>query len=421
VAVESQRARPRVGRYANVAMTLNWAPDTLPPGASAEPVVLPTPDRAATSGVLYRPAAGERAVVCITHPRVDCAAHYLIPPLLRAGHAVWAQRSRNVNNDLSTVHEQLLIDLAVAHAYLVQRGLERFFLLGNSGGASIYCLYVQQAGLPPERRLRDAPSGLPVDLTLSMPMPAGLILLAPHAGQGELLLHCIDPAVRDEDDPLSTVADLDLFAPENGFREPPESSEYATAFLERYRAAQRERVARIDARARALLEQRAAARAEARATGSTAARRRALSPAYVVVHRTDADPRTVDLRLDPSDRDYGSIFGRRPDVTNYGTVGFGRLTTPDAWLSTWSGLSSRAAIRLTGPDVRIPTLVVAYTADNSVFPGDVDGIRRSLGSSDDASFVRVLGDHYGYLPGSEDRAGGREAAEAIAAWLDERT
>ena len=54
--------------------------------------------------------------------------------------------------------------------------------------------------------------------------------------------------------------------------------------------------------------------------------------------RTDADPRTVDLSIDPSDRPYGSLFGKRPDLINYGQVGFGRLTTPEAWLSTWSGL-----------------------------------------------------------------------------------
>jgi len=411
--------RPRVGRYANVAMTLHWAPDELPVGARVEQLVLPTPDRSATSGVLYRPAGGERAVVCISHPRVDCTSHYLIPPLLRAGYAVWAQRSRTVNNDLTTIHEQLLIDLAVAHAALAERGLERCFLLGNSGGASLYGFYAQQAELPPGERLRDAPSGIPVDLTLPMPEPAGLILLAPHPGQGELLLHCIDPSVADDDDPLSLVPELDLFAPENGFREPPASSEYDDAFLARYRAAQRERVARIDARARAIVQERVDARAQARDGGGVAARRRALAPAYVVVHRTDADPRTVDLRLDPSARDYGSIFGRRPDITNYGSVGFGRLTTPDAWLSTWSGLSSRAALRLTAPGVRAPALVIAYTADNSVFPSDVRAIRDALGSPE-VAFAEVLGDHYGYLPGTEQREGGRRAADAIVAWLDAR-
>jgi len=407
----------RVGRYANPATTLDLAPDELPRGTTVEVVTLPTPDRAATSGTLYQPAAPPRSLVALMHPRVDFTRHYLIPPLLRAGHAVWAQRSRTVNNDLTTVHEQLLIDVATAHAELARRGFERIHLLGNSGGASLYCFYLQQAALAPERRLTQAPSGLPVDLTLEMPMPAGLVLLAPHPGQGELLLHCIDPAVADEDDPASSVPELDLFDPANGFRPAPESSSYEASFLRRYRAAQAERVLRIDARMRDVLAQQAIWRRRGR-EGDAQARRRALAGTFVAVHRTDADPRTIDLGLDPSDRDYGSIFGRRPDVTNFGAVGFARLTTPHAWLSTWSGVSSRAALRLTAPDIAVPALLVSYTADNSVFPGDVAAIEAALGS-EDLTRVDVVGDHYGFAPGGEQRS--PEAADAIAAWLAART
>lgn len=409
----------RVGRYGNPALNVSWHPDELPSGTLVETVTLPTPDRSATTGVLFRPGRSGRAAIAISHPRVDCTDHYLIPPLLRAGYAVWAQRTRNVNNDLTTTHEHLLVDLAVAHAWLAERGLNELYLLGNSGGASLCCLYTQQAARSPDERLTDTPSGLPVDLPLEMPAPAGLIVLAPHAGQGDLLLHCIDPSVVDEQDPIAVDPALDLFDPANGFAEPPQSSSYDDAFLARYRAAQRERVARIDRRARELVERRAAHRKAARETSDPRERRAALAPAFMTVYRTDADPRTVDLSLDPSDRDYGSIFGRRPDVTNFGPVGFGRLTTPDAWLSTWSGLSTRAAIRLTGPEIRLPVLLVSYTADNSVFPSDVRAIGEALASAD-VMRVDVAADHFGYAPGTEDRCGGREAADAIAAWLHQR-
>jgi hypothetical protein len=408
----------RVGRYTNAAMTIDFAPDELPRGASTEALALATPDRAATSGLLYRPAGDARSLVALMHPRVDFTRHYLIPPLLRQGHAVWAQRSRTVGNDLTAVHEQLLIDVATAHARLERLGFDHVYLLGNSGGASLYAYYTQQAGSAPEQRLDTSPSGLPVDLTPPMPMPAGLILLAPHPGQGELLLHCIDPAVADEGDPASVVPELDLFDPKNGFREPPESSSYDDDFLRRYRAAQRERVARIDGRMRELLDEQRELRGRGRDERDRHARRRALAGRFVTVHRTDADPRTVDLSLDPSDRDYGSIFGRRPDVTNYGAVGFARLTTPHAWLSTWSGISSRAALRLTAPDITVPTLLLSYTADNSVFPADVQAIEDAL-ACEDRERGDVVGDHYGYEPGSERRS--PDAADAICAWLEHRT
>ena len=117
-------------------------------------------------------------------------------------------------------------------------------------------------------------------------------------------------------------------------------------------------------------------------------------------------------------RDYGSIFGRRPDVTNFGAVGFGRLTTPHAWLSTWSGVSSRAALRLTAPDIDVPALIVNYTADNSVFPSDIRTIADAL-SSADVERVDVDGDHYGYAPGTQERR--PETADAIAQWLSSRS
>ncbi len=408
----------RVGRYANAAMVIDYAPERLPGGATCEAIALGTPDGASTGGLLYRPASTPRALLCLMHPRVDFTRHYLIPPLVRAGYAVWAQRSRNVNNDLTLIHEQLVIDVATAHAHLEQIGFDRVFMIGNSGGASLYCLYIQQAAADPSRRLTASPSGVRVDLDLPMPVPAGLILLAPHAGQGELLLHCIDPSVANEDDPASVVPELDPFAPANGFHEPPESSAYDQEFLRRYRAAQRERVRRIDERMRKLLAAQAQLRLRGREGGDVQARRLALAPRFVTVLRTDADPRAVDLSIDPSQRDYGSIFGRRPDVTNYGAVGFARLTTPHAWLSTWSATSSVAALRLTAPNIALPTLVVEYLADNSVYPSDLRAIEQALATAD-MQHVEVLGDHYGFMPGTEQRA--NETAEAITAWLTPRT
>ena len=98
----------------------------------------------------------------------------------------------------------------------------------------------------------------------------------------------------------------------------------------------------------------------------------------------------MDLALDKSDRSYGSVYGPRPDVTNYGIVGFGRLTTPDAWLSTWSALSSNATIAKAGPDMTLPTLLISYTADNCVFPSDFDSIVETIASTNKAAVLDVM-------------------------------
>jgi hypothetical protein len=249
-----------------------------------------------------------------------------------------------------------------------------------------------------------------------MPMADGVVFLAPHPGQGRLLLGCIDPSVADETDPLATVPELDPFDPRNGFAEPPTSSSYPPEFLADYRAAQRARVARIDARAREHLARTAEARAAHKRTGAAADRRRALAPEILTVFRTDADPRTVDLSLDPSERPYGSLFGARPDLINYGQVGFGRLTTPEAWLSTWSGLSTYADFVRCAPGVTVPTLFLELTGDQAAFPSDSRRMVTALGS-DDLTHRSVRGTHFGGAIAPGEPTGNQLAAAHIAEWL----
>ncbi len=215
------------------------------------------------------------------------------------------------------------------------------------------------------------------------------------------------------------VPELDLFDAANGFTDPPESAHYDDGFLRRYRAAQHDRVARIDAVARDHLARTAAARAAHKSSGDARDRRRTLAPKIITVFRTDADPRTVDLGIDPSDRPYGSLFGTRPDLINYGQVGFGRLTTPEAWLSTWSGLSSRADFARCAPGVTVPTLFVELTGDQAAFPADTRRMIDALGA-EDLTTTAVRGLHFGGAIADGEPTGNELAAAEIADWLGAR-
>src|SRR5690606_34631186 len=124
----------------------------------------------------------------------------------------------------------------------------------------------------------------------------------------------------------------------------PEWSSYSEEFIAAYRAAQRARVERIDERARRAVARSAEARRRSSVSQDPRDRRESLACGVITMYRSDADLRCVDPSLDPNERPYGSLFGSRPDLTNYGVVGFGRLTTPEAWLSTWSSISSRAGL-----------------------------------------------------------------------------
>lgn len=392
---------------------------SFPPGTSESTHQLTTADGAKVSGVL-RTVPGARTVVCLAHPRQDVTHHVLVPYLLAGGYAVWTQGTRSPNNDLSLLHEQALLDLAAGQRFLRERDWRNVVSLGHSGGGPLFAFYHEQGNAPTAERIARGPSGRPTGLDeAELPVPDAAVFLAPHVGQGELLMRLIDPSVADESDPLSVDPALDPYAPANGFVPAPASSRYSPEFVERYRKAQRDRVARLDAVARERAAEAASARNAYAVSRDPADRRRALAPRVLTVYRTDADLRSVDLSLDPNRRPYGSLFGRRPDLTNYGLVGFGRLATPDAWLSTWSGLSSNAGFLRCAPGVRAPTLLIELSGDQACFPGDIDAMAGALGA-DDLTRVEVAGTHFGGPLAEGAPSGAELAAAQIVGWLAER-
>jgi hypothetical protein len=405
-------ARARIGRYDNPYLVAEWHRDP-PEGTRCEPLRLDTQDRAVAHGWLYA-RGDEDTVVCLMHPRANFSRHYVVPGLLEAGFAVLCINSRWLNNDATLVHEQVLLDVAAGVAAARER-FERVVLCGNSGGGSLFTFYLSQALAAEGERLTDTAAGDPFDLNrFALPEADAMVYLAAHPGEGHYLLAAIDPSVSDEGDPLSCDPALDLYDPANGFREPPEESRYDPDFLATYRAAQRARVERIDAEARRRIERRRAARAAWKRDGDVAARRASIATDFLLVYRTDADPRCVDLSLDPSQRDYGSLWGVRPDWINYGAVGFSRVVAPEAWLSTWSGLASRAEIARCGRAMHLPALMVSYSGDNGIFPSDNELIASSLGT-DDLVRVEIDADHYGFPAES----GRDRAVDAVSAWLRE--
>ena len=396
-----------------------WTMRGVPAGTQCVAMPLETADGASCSGFLYWRGSPKTAV-CIMHPREFLVTHYLVPSILEAGCAAWTQTSRSVGNDLRLEHEIALFDVAAGLAQLSKMGFKRIVLLGNSGGASLYTFYNQQALLDPAKRLETTPGGRPTKLAeLAMPVPEAFIYVAPHPGQGRLLLNCIDPSVSDERDPVATDPALDPFTPANGFAQPPQGSKYDADFVARYREAQRARVARLDVAARAMIDERMAARKRAKVSGERADQVRGAHTPVMTIWRTDADLRCWDLSLDPSDRRYGSVWGSDPFASNYGAVGFARFCTPESWLSTWSGLSSRAVMAETLQSVEQPALMIEYTGDSTIFPADLDKLYAAIRTGDKER-RKFRGDHHGRPLAKGEAAGRDEAGRCIADWLMQR-
>jgi hypothetical protein len=420
-------ALARIPRYSAAGMSL-ISFEQLPAGVSYEVVPLTATDRGESKGVLYT-KGGEKTVVCLMHPRADMTRHYAIPHLLEAGYAAFGQEGRWPSNDIACIHEMLLLDVAAGVKMLRDRGFQQVVFIGNSGGGSLYSFYQSQAVTAPPGRLTHTPAGDSYDLNrFQLPPADGMVFLAAHLGEGKFLEKTVDPSVTDEDDPLSCDPALDMYNPANGFREPPEPSTYSQEFIQRYRAAQVARVARIDAIARRHIEEQHYFQELVRqpefdnlpVERRSFLSRRGLVGRYMEIHRTEANLTYTDPSLSPSSRDYGSLWSPRPDLFNYLEAGFGKYQTPRAWLSTWSGLSSQAAVLSCLPKMTLPTLVVNYTGDHAIYPEDSEAVSQQSPAKD-KQIAHVNADHFGYPLPTKPNQGGREGAmKVILPWLRER-
>ena len=365
-----------------------------------ESIRLVSPDGALVRGILWTPPNGTpwKTAIILSHPRGDFSVHYACPLLAAAGYAVLGFGTRYMNNDTDCLHESCIVDVKTVHDEMIRRGAEAVVLLGNSGGGSLMALAHAELGIG-----------------------SGWIGMAAHPGEGVFMNQVIDPSVADEHDPFSTVPELDMYNPDNGWRPWTEPCVYDRDWLATYRVAQVARVARIDAVAKASIAESIDAGGRLRGvdkdvdTGAWREfRRRAVFTQYLTIYRTLADPAYLDLSIDPDERPMGSLFAfPDPFDANYGRGGLARTMTARGWLSTWSGLSSHAKLADTMPKVTVPTILVHPTADTEIRIRQAKEIVDNAGAAD-VTYVELKGAPH-YLEGHRT-----EALAVVADWLAKR-
>jgi pimeloyl-ACP methyl ester carboxylesterase len=298
-------------------------------------------------GRLEDGGCSKQVAFVVAHPTSNFMNHYLLEPLRERGCATLALNTRYVGNDSMLLMERAIQDLGAGVRFLREQGYQKVVLIGNSGGGALAAFYQQQAE---KLTITTTPDGRSIDLHPDQLPPADAIaLLCAHPGRSHTLTQWLDPSVLDEHDLMSADPELDLYHPGRG-------APFNRDWLAHYRAAQVARNERLTAWALARL----------RELEQNPGRRPATDQAFVI-HRTMADPRFLDMTLDPSDRVPGTVWGE-PQSVNYAANNVGRFTTLRSFLSQWSWSHSRAK----GPEclgqTSVPVLNVEFTADQIVFP-----------------------------------------------------
>src|SRR6201997_4464167 len=353
------------------------------PGVVQEFVGLPSPTAARAGagghpcqGLYYRGVGRKPKVAMIaTHYQIDFSEHYLADYLATRGIGFLGWNTRFRGFESSFLLDHALVDIGVGVRWLREvQGVDPVVLLGNSGGGSLMAAYQSRAADP------------------NLPGADGYVASAAHPGRPDVLTTWMDAAVVDENDPVATDPDLDLFNQRNG---PPYSSE----FLSRYRSAQVARNNAITDWAEKELKR-------VRAAG--------FSDRPFTVMRTWADPRMVDPTLEPTKRPPNMCYAGVPAKANRSSHGIAGACTLRNWLGMWSlrHAQTRAEPHLARLDC--PAIVINAEQDTGVFPSDARRIYHGLASKD-KTLVSIDTDHYFTTPGARS-----EQADTIAKWITKR-
>ncbi len=399
----------------------------LPEGTTQRPVRLQAEDGGHSGGILYT-RGGEKTAIVFNHPRADFANHYLTPFLVAGGYAVYGGQTRYLGNDVNCEHECICADVAAQIRFLKAEGFEKVILAGNSGGGPLSTFYQEQANLPVGQRLTTTAAGFPYDLNaMELPPADGLILIAGALSEGELGMRSLDPSVVDEHDPLSCDPALDMFDPANGYRKTPESSSYSPEFIARYREGQRARCQRIDAEAKQDVARRMRYRAQMAAEGfkdlpleeQNYITRMAVATRTIIVYRVVADLCATDLAIHPNKRRIVGLMQPDPQIANWVIPGFVQMMTPEGWLSTWSGLSTRCNMHRNVRNLTQPLLVINFEADVTILPYVAEGTFANAACAD-KTLKHIDADHFAFKAEEPRDAGMPETGAVLLEWLTPR-
>ena len=213
-------------------------------------------------GLLYEPvpqsgnARGKKSRIglILMHPDGDFLTHDAALGMATRGYRVLTANTSKTEKGRYHL-DSLLPEVESAVDYLRGlSGVETVILAGHSGGAHLFSYYqnVAENGV---QACRAGDKLLPCSDEVAGLSPAdGLILLDGHMGYGVKGLLEIDPAIADPWNPNGErIQEVDMYDPANGFN-PNGASSYSDSFLDRFFAAQAERMTEVVGYARSRVD-----------------------------------------------------------------------------------------------------------------------------------------------------------------------
>ncbi|MCE9657034.1 MAG: lysophospholipase [Burkholderiales bacterium] len=350
-------------------------------------------------GIRFLPEGkASRVLLVYMHPASTLQLLPVPRAMAASGLHVLCAASRYARNDTPLIFENVVLDLGawVRHARQVW-GYDKVVLCGWSGGGALALLYQAEAERP---TIIATPAGDPVDLAAAGLVPAdAMIFQAAHVSRAQLLADWIDPSVLDENDPDRRDPELDLYDPRN-----PNQPPYPADYLARFRACQLARLRARTAWVKEMLE-------TMRARGEPRAER------GFVTHRTMAEPRFLDARLEPNGRRPGTSYLGEPRLANSAPAGMARFSTLRAWLSQWSIDDTQAHGERCAARVTVPLLAIENGADDAVPQPHTGLVFRAAASADKT--MRVIEGASHYYAGQPQQLA--EAVGVCRDWLGKRS
>ena len=350
---------------------------------------------ALTAHLLKPDSSNGKSIVVFMHPTGGGSYLPMLNSLAKQGiDTLWCD-SRYRGTDSALIMEKVLIDLGECIKHLKEvHKYEKIILGGWSGGGSLSLFYQSQAENP---SITETPAGDPIDLISQKFIPAdGMMLIAAHESRHRTFTEWIDGSVNDETNPEDRDKELDIYNRDN-----PNQPEYSEDFITAYRAAQIQRNRNITYWVQQKLEDYAKHGQKNREFG-------------FVVHRTMADPKWLDVTIDPNGRRPNWCFLGEPEVVNNSPIGLGRYCSLRSWLSQWSYDLAQGDGLTCAKDISIPSLVIGNSDDDGITPSHTKNLYNSIGHEN--KFLEWIEGANHYYFGQPEKS--NQSAAVCRNWLE---